>query len=151
MMNFYEVLRSTKEIEVRNGNEDSDILDNQSIDDFLRMIAADGVWGNEGSIVALSLAVEAKLLLFLVYGISQQLRLIIEAKPMTTKSVKILTIIYTDKTHFYVSRLKYDTDINQYIKINRKEMNNLTHIEYSINKLYQTNLSEYNRIIKNKQ
>ncbi|XP_074105474.1 uncharacterized protein LOC141531483 [Cotesia typhae] len=100
--NFYQILCTTKVIEVRKSNNDNDIIDDPHIDDFLRMIAADGIWGNEGSIIPLCEALETKLFIFSVSGIAGILQVLMKMEPTTTKSsTKIMTIINMDNTHFY--------------------------------------------------
>lgn len=145
--NFHKVLCIEKEIEVRNGNEDTNILENPSIVDFLRMIATDGIWGNEGAMIALSQALEAGIFIFIVSGILGQSQLLLKVKPTETKMSKVLTIINMDYTHFYVSRLRNKkTDMNQFIKNNHTELKNVTIIEHDINDVNQKNLAQYNQI-----
>lgn len=111
------------------------------------MIATDGIWGNEGAMIALSQALEAGIFIFIVSGILGQSQLLLKVKPTETKMSKVLTIINMDYTHFYVSRLRNKkTEMNQFIKNNHTELKNVTIIEHDINDVNQKNLAQYNQI-----
>ncbi|CAG5109287.1 Protein of unknown function [Cotesia congregata] len=60
----YAILCKEGVIEVRSGNDDADVILNPTIVDFLKMIASDRIWGNEGSILEISNSLGIRLLIF---------------------------------------------------------------------------------------
>lgn len=156
MMNteFYEILCKTKSVEVKkkdkNGKEIT--IDNPNINDYIRMMAADGIWANEGSIITFSQAFETILFIFVVDGLREKLSLIMKSKPTTKTSSKILTIINMDNVHFYVCQLKNNTsDINQFMINNHKKLENLPSIDYNISDIYENSVIRHRSMEKNRK
>lgn len=63
-LDYYEVFCKTSFINLYSENEESSLLVDPSVDDFMRMIAAYKIWGNESSIIAISHALEVKVVIF---------------------------------------------------------------------------------------
>ncbi|CAF4797915.1 unnamed protein product [Pieris macdunnoughi] len=100
----FEVYIKSRIVEVNFENRDDTALDNPEMDDLIRMIATERVWGNEGSLIAISHALGIKLLAFNINGLQALLTSIIDYGPLNVDYSKVLTIMNTDYSHFYASR-----------------------------------------------
>ncbi|KAL5948462.1 putative Bracovirus protein MdBV-6-2 [Microplitis demolitor] len=136
-LSFYENICTAGEIEVRTSNESKDILESSTIDDFLRMVAANKIWGNEGTLFAMSQALQTKIILFSIDGIRQKLDNLITINLATLNTSKKLTIIWMDESHYHICRFKNRIiNFTQYIEDIHK-IKDLRLIDYDMNILQQ--------------
>ncbi|KAG6558392.1 MdBV-6 [Microplitis demolitor] len=99
----YAVLCREGIVEVRKGNRDKDVILDPKLIDFLKMVAADKIWGNEGSILAISNGLGIRVLVYSIIGFTATLAMIADFKPNKILSSRILTIFHMDCVHFYAA------------------------------------------------
>lgn len=121
----YAILCREGVIEGRSSNNYADVILNPKVVNFLKMIAADGLWGNEGSILAISNALGVRLLVFSIIGSTASLAMISESKPEKLISSKTLTISYVNGVHFLAARAQNDNIITSIENIEKGKWKNV--------------------------
>lgn len=144
-LKYYDVLCSTDVIEVVTLNNER--LTNPKADDFIRMVAGDKIWGNEGSMLAISHALKIKLFTFCI-NIQSEIDMIVESGPNSSQSSSFLTVFNTNNTHYYAARCNNKIINNSIINIQQGIWKDLPYVRYELVELYNTWISDYINLMK---